>query len=148
MPTVFIGTVAVPLPYRVGEQTGDPLTELHARILDTVLHRRVKAKLRWLLERGEILPQEIHTKASELCAQDLKPYATLDDGDDEDPILVEAMAIARDLIITRMAQENLPPPKNIDVHAKQIVDNVPAIQEQARRRVEARYRAAAALIGK
>lgn len=148
MPTIFISGIAVPLPYREGEMPGDPMTELHGRILDTIMHRRVKAKLRWLLDRGEILPQDIHAKASELCAQDLKPYATLDDGDDEDPVLLEAMAIARDLIVTRMAQENLPPPKNLDVHAKQIVDNVPTILEQARRRVEARYRAAEALLGK
>lgn len=147
MPTIFIESIALNLPYRSGELPGDPLTDLHAQILDTVLHRRVKAKLRWLLDRGELAPQDIQAKALELCSQDLKPYATLDDGNDDDPILTEALVIARDLITSRMAQENLPPPRNLDVHAKQIVDNVPAILEQARKRVEARYRAAQAIIG-
>ena len=75
------------------------------------------------------------------------PYATLDDGDDDDPILLEAMAIARELIIKRMATEGLPPPKGLDMHAKQLVDNQPKIVELARKRVEERHKAAIDTIG-
>lgn len=146
MPTVFINGTAVALPYRAGEMPGDPLQDYQARILNNILHRRVKARLRWLLDRKEVFAEGIQAKAVELCSQPLKPYSTLDDGIDDDPILLEAMNIARELIISRMAQENLPPPKNIDIHAKQIVDNVPEIQEQARKRVEARYKAAEELL--
>lgn len=142
MPTIFVNGVAIPLQPRQGELAGDPILVYHAQILDEILHRRVKAKLRYLLERGELYPQDVQAKAEELCAQDLKPYATLDDSDDEDPILIEAMIIARDIIISRMAAEGLPPPKNLDLHAKQLVDNLPHLQEQARKRVEDRYRAA------
>lgn len=148
MPTIFIDTTPVLLPFREGEQAGDPMTEDHAAILHTVQQRRVKARLRYMLERGDILVPELQSKAIELCKQDLKPYATLDDGDDDDPILIEAMSIARELINSRMAQEGLPPPKNLDTHAKQLVDGVPAIQEQARLRIEARFRAAQELLGK
>lgn len=147
MPTIFIEGTAVALPYREGEMEGDPMQEYQAIILDTILHRRVKARLRWLLDRGEIFAEGIQAKALELCSQPLKPYATLDDGIEDDPILIEAMVIARELITSRMAQENLPPPKNLDAHAKQLVDNVPQIHEQARLRVEARYRAATERLG-
>lgn len=146
MPTIFINGLAVPLPYRDGEKPGDPLQPIHRLILDMILHRRVKAKLRYLLDRGEILPSELQAKALALCEEPLKPYLTLDD-DEEDPVLVEAMVIAREVITSRMAQENLPPPKNLDLHAKQLVDNIPQLQETARKRLEARYRAAQEALG-
>jgi hypothetical protein len=146
MPTVFINGLAVPLPYQ--DKEGDPINEMHAHILGKVLHRRVKARLRWLLQRGEIAPEELPAKAEELCQMELVPHLTFDDGDDEDPILVEALGIARELIMTKMAEEGipLPPPKNLDLHAKALVNGKPAIQEEARRRLEARYKAAVASV--
>lgn len=147
MPTVFIAGLAVPLPFREGEREGDPMMEWHAQLLYIIQSRRVMARLRYLLDRGELLVRDAQAKATELCAQPLKPYATLDDGDEEDPILLEAMNMAREVITARMAAEGLPPPKNIDLHAKQLVDNIPELQERARLRVEAHYRAAEALMG-
>lgn len=147
MQTIFIEGIAVVLPYREGERPGDPLGPLGAQILDYVLHRRVKAKLRWMLEKGDILKEHVQDKARELCALPLKPHAMIDDSDDADPVLSEAMEIARSVIIARMAAEGLPPPKGIDTHAKQLVDNIPQLVEQARKRIEARYRAAQELIG-
>jgi hypothetical protein len=146
MLTVFIGEKLVRLERK--SIVGAPLTAYQGDLLDSILHNRVKARLRYLLGRGEILDHELQAKADELCRQDLKPYLTLDDGDDNDPVLLEAMTIARDLINSRMAQEGLPPPKGIDTHAKALVDNMPELQEQARLRVEARYKAAQEIIGK
>lgn len=144
MPTTFIAGFALDLPQRW--QAGDPIDATIAEILDYILHRRVQARLRWMLTRGEILEAELQSKALELCAQDLKPHLTLDD-DADDPILLEALVIARELITSRMAAEGLPPPKGLDDHARVLVNSMPQLQEQARKRIEARYKAAMELIG-
>jgi hypothetical protein len=54
--------------------------------------------------------------------------------------------MARDLIVQRMAQQGLPPPKGLDEHAKALVKGLPELQERARLRIEARYKAASAVI--
>lgn len=145
MPTVFIANLAVPLPTRF--VAGDLATEIAAALLNDIQLKRVKAKLRWHLQKGDVLPDGLQAKAHELMKLELVPYITLDDGEEDDPVLLEALAMARDLIVTRMAQEGLPPPKGLDVHAKALVDANPALQEKARLRVEARYKAATAVIG-
>jgi hypothetical protein len=143
--TVFIDNLAVVLPSRFAE--GDDIGEIAAKVLNDIHLRRIKAKLRWLLSRGEINVNEIQTKAIELNDAELLPYATLDDDDSEaDPIFMEAMSMARELIVGRMAKEGLPPPKGLDAHAKALVDGMPEIQERARLRIEARYNAARAAI--
>jgi hypothetical protein len=139
MHTVFVAGLAVSLPTRFEE--GSTLDETEAAFLTNIQHRRVSARLRWLLARGEVDQFSIQEKADELCRAELVPWRTTDDSEEEDPILAEAMNIARELINSRMAQEGLPPPKGLDIHAKQLVDAIPEIQEQARLRVEARYRA-------
>jgi hypothetical protein len=144
MPTIFLDSMVVSLPSRFSE--GQELDHVAAEMLNIIMFRRIRAKLRYLLERGEILASDLQAKAYELAEQPLRVAATLDDSEDEDPILLEALAIARELICTRMAQEGLPPPKGLDNHAKALVDGVPEIQEQARKRIEARYLAAQELI--
>jgi hypothetical protein len=94
---------------------------------------------------GEIDARGIE-EAIELCAQPLAPYSTLDDSDEEDPILAEAMNIAREMISARFAELELPLPKGLDAHAKALVDGAPAILEQARLRVEAKYNAMASIL--
>jgi hypothetical protein len=141
MPTVFIDNIAVLLPSRFA--LGDIINEAAAYTLNDIQQRRIKAKLRYLLARGDILQWDLQTKADELASQDLVPYMTLDDDEpNTDPILMEALAMARELIVGRMAQEGLPPPKGLDIHAKALVDAMPDLQEKARLRIEARYRAA------
>lgn len=145
MPTVFIANLAVILPSRFA--VGSIADEIAAKVLNDIHLRRVKAKLRWLLSRGEINANELQTRALELNEAELVPYATLDDDDSEaDPIFIEALSMAREIIVSRMAQEGLPPPKGLDLHAKALVDAMPEIQEKARLRIEARYNAANAAI--
>jgi hypothetical protein len=141
MATVFINNLAVVLPRRFA--AGDTIGEIPARILHNIWLKRFSAKLRWLKDRGEIDAQSMQAKAEELAAQELTPYNIAEDADDDDPILVEAIEIARTLIISRMAAEGISPPKGIDTHARALVDSMPAIVEKARIRVEARHRAAA-----
>lgn len=145
MPTVFIANLAIILPIRFA--AGDTLEDNAASVLNDIHLRRIKARLRYLLSRGEIDGNEIQAKALELSDSEMLPYLTSDDDDTEsDPVYVEAIAMARELIVSRMAQEGLPPPKGLDLHAKALVDGMPELQERARLRVEARYKAAAEAI--
>ena len=145
MPTVFIANMAITLPSRFAP--GDIATEAAADMLNYVQLTRIKSRLRYMLAQGHVLADGLQAKAAELAEQELVPYALTDDDEDaNDPVLQEALAIARELIITRMAQQGLPPPKGLDLHAKALVDGQPALQDRARARVEARYRAAASAI--
>ena len=145
MPIGVIDNLVIPFPRKT--LAGDPMTEQGAALLCLIQRNRIVAKIRYLLTRGDISSAEVQAKALELAEQPLVPYLTLDDeGAEGDPILEEALNIARELIVQRMAEEGLPPPKGLDTHAKALVDNMPALQEQARMRVEARYKAAAAAL--
>jgi hypothetical protein len=141
MITVFVDDRPLSLPSRFS--SGDIMNDIAAEVLNVIQLRRIKAKLRYLLSHGEVLEDGLQEKLLELLKVDLVPYPTLDDEDaDDDPILAEALAIAKDLITKRMAQEGLPPPKGLDLHAKALVDGMPSLMERARLRVEARYLAA------
>jgi hypothetical protein len=147
MPTVFINSLAVMLPSRFA--AGDIIDEVAAAVLNDVQLKRIKARLRWALSRGDVNPDGLQARALELSKAELVPYATMDDDDEGetlDPVFVEALAMARELITSQMAKEGLPPPKGLDLHAKALVDANPALQERARLRIEARYRAANAAI--
>jgi hypothetical protein len=141
--TVFIANLAVRLPRRYTTLTAEACD-----ILNDIHCKRIKAKLRYMLDRGELAPQDAQAKADELVAAGLSLAPTPDDDDSgPDAIQAEALAIARDLIVSRMAKENLQPPKGLDLHAKALVDAMPEIQEQARLRLQARFAAANAAIG-
>jgi|HubBroStandDraft_4_1064222.scaffolds.fasta_scaffold204324_2 hypothetical protein len=146
MPTIFIANLAVPLPLRFVE--GNTLGENEAAVLADIQLKRVKSRLRAMAAKGDIGPEDLQTQAFALMQLELVPYATSDDDDnDDDPIFVEALAIACELICASMAQQGLPPPRGLADHAKALVDGRPDLQEQARKRIEARYRAAADTIG-
>lgn len=141
MATVFVNSLAVVLPSRFSE--GDIMDETASKVLNSIWLKRLSAKLRWLKDRGEIDALTFRAKAFELAGLDLAPYSIAEDAEDDDPILVEAIDMAKTLITARMAAEGLPPPKGLDLHAKALVDAMPALVEKARLRVEARFRAAA-----
>ena len=81
-----------------------------------------------MLIRGEIDADSIQQKVDELAQQELVPYSAFDNGDEEDfnPILDEAVAIAYET-------------------GKSLND--PKVKEKARKRIEARYRAAEEMMG-
>lgn len=145
MSTQFIAGFAIALAPRFAP--GGAMDEVAADVLNDIQHRRVKARLRYLITRGELHAHEVQRKAEELCALPLSPATTFDDSDENDPILEESMVIARELIVKQMAAEGLPAPKGLDIHARALVEAVPAIQERARQRVEEKYRAATATAG-
>lgn len=147
MPTVFVANLAVNLPSRFA--AGDTIDDAAAYVLNDVHRKRLTSRLRYMLAKGEIHADELQRKAEELHQAELVPYATLDDDEENnanDPIMAEALSMARELIVTRMAKEGLPPPRGLDVHAKALVDAMPSIVERARLRVEARYKAAASAL--
>lgn len=145
MPTIFIAGLAVTLPSRFAE--GDIATETSAAMLNDIQQKRISARLRRLITRGEIREDELQAKAEQLMELSMVPYITLDDGEIEtDPVALEAIDMAKTLITTKMAREGLPPPKGLDDHARNLVDQMPKIMEAARLRIEARYRASETIL--
>lgn len=144
MATVFIAGLAVKLEQRW--RAGQELDEVTAGLLNEIKVRRTVAKLRYLLDKGDLSPAELPAKAIELQCQPLeRGTVSADlDSDEDDPILTEALEMAKELLIAHMASEGLPPPKGLELHAKALVDARPDLQELARKRVEARFAAAAA----
>ena len=147
MPTVFIASQAILLPMRFAP--GAMCSEHEAAILHDIQRKRLVARVHYLVQKGELTSDQIQQKVNEFCAAELAPRALLEDDDEgeTDPIFAEALDIARTLIITSMAQQGFPPPKGLDAHARALVDGNPTVVEQARLRVEARYRAAVQAIG-
>lgn len=146
MLTVFIGGLAVRLAPRFAE--GDIIDETAAVVLTRVWTARLAQRLRWLQSRGELDWPSMQAKADELALQPLGPPALSDTlSGDNDPVLQEAMTMAREIINAHMAQENLPVPKAIDEHARALLDGMPHLIERARARVEARYEVANAALG-
>lgn len=117
------------------------MTESDAATLNHIHLKRISSRIRWLLNTNQIALDEAQAKANEFSAQDLEPYNLVEDGDDNDPVLLEALAMAETAINARMAAEGLPPPRNIDQHARALVKAMPSLVEKARLRVEARYKA-------
>lgn len=142
MGTVLIGTTLVPLPQKY--LSGQEMDDVIASMLNDIRNQRTMAKLRYLFDRGEINADNIQAKALEIQSEPLRYVRGANDLEDEksDPILEEALGIARELIISRMAKEGLPPPKGLDTHAKALVEAMPQIYERARLRIEAKYRTA------
>ncbi len=143
MPIVFIQNQAVNLPVKF--RGGDKLDETSAEILNAIHFRRLKAKLKTLQSNGSILLSDLQTKAQELYNLPLVPYATMDDEDNieaSDPILAEAMNIARELLTAKLTQEGIEIPKNLDLHARQLVEHMPELHERARLRIETRFQIA------
>ena len=142
--TIFVQNRAYILPRKT--LAGATLCEGKAEILNLILHRRIMAKLRYLLDKGELKAETAQAKAEELCAEDLR-LSDACRAFGEDPVMAEALAIAREHITTQLAKENLPAPKHLDEHAKALIDAMPQILDRARLRLEARYRAAQQALG-
>jgi len=140
MSFVFIDNTLVNLPVRF--RPGDVIDEYSATILLQIQSNRIRARLYELLKKNEISRHEAQAKAEELAALPLTPYSPYDEETSSDPILDEALSIAKELITSRIAAKGDAIPKNLDTHAKALIDAMPEIYKKARIRVEARYAAA------
>jgi hypothetical protein len=145
MTTTFIDNVAVPLALRY--HGGNILDENGAEVLHYIWSKRLLTRLRYIFEKGETDPVILQLKAAEIAASPMRPYTIVDDAEENDPILLEAMEIARNAIKTKLQAEGLPIPAKLDIHARALVEGVPVIIEEATRRIEARLRAAALPLG-
>lgn len=145
MITVFIFDRIFSLPDKTF--IGSILSTSDAEVLNYIQHTRVKAELRRRLNKGDLAQSSIQDKALELMEKELKPYSTFDEDTDSysKPILSESISIARELILRQIALGNLLPPPDIEARAREIA-LFPPIRERARLRVEARHRAAQAVL--
>lgn len=139
MPLTFISGIAVELPQRF--TAGQAIDETEAEILSQIHVSRIRGRLGWMLKQGTITEAELPSKAEELALLDLSPL-TINEADEDDPILAEALIIARDMITQRLASEGLAPPKNLDEHAKVLIDALPHIRAMAVKRLEERHKIA------
>lgn len=80
---------------------------------------------------------EIFAEAERLESE-LESFA---EQNNSDPIMTEAIIIAKEQLELRLEAEGLPVPTGIEAHTKVLAENNEAIQAEARLRVEARLRA-------
>ena len=144
MPTVFINGTAVVLATRF--TAGQPMSPTGAALLNAIWQKRVAVRLRRLLTLGQIDKNGIPAKIAAFAAEELTPYSIAQDADDNDPVLEEAREVAKAILLHELAKANTPPPRSLDGHIQALIEGMPGIIEQARLRVEARYKAVSDLL--
>lgn len=143
MPVTFINGIVVDLPVRF--EAGQVIDEAGATILTEIYLGRMRSRLNHLLKQGTINKDGLQRKALELSEKELS-VRYIENSEEDDPIAVEALIIARDLIVARMTAEHMPLPANLDNHAQALVNAMPEIRERARARVELRYSTTSGLL--
>jgi hypothetical protein len=136
----MIDNTLVQLPIRY--KAGDIIDDYVAAILNEIQLQRIRAKLHEMVKKNEISPDELQRKAIELSHLPLLPYSPYDEELSADPAMDEALIIARQIIQNKLDEEGQMAPKNIDTHARALIAAMPEILNQAKTRVEARFRAA------
>lgn len=133
--TVFIHDT--PLHVADPRSVGQQLTPYDAEVLNSIALRRFIGRMQAWLRRN---PEPSTIELTEFATTTALAVATFDStaGDETDPIREEAMALGRELLLSRLAADNLPAPTNLDAHVEELVDAVPELTDQARRRVEIR----------
>ena len=129
----FIGNQTVPLPRRA--VAGQALTPVEAAILTEIHHARIASQLRYMLAKGTITKRQLQQKAIELAKLPLTAGA---DEDASDPVLLEAIALAKEMLTAEAVREGLPT-KTIEARAKAVVDANPALRAKAQERLAAKY---------
>jgi hypothetical protein len=133
--TVFIHDT----PLRVREPCveGQTLTATDAAALNSIALRRFAGRMQVWMRRN---PSPTLSEIAEFARTTGLAVAVFDSnaGDESDPVRDEAMALGREMLLARLAAEDLPEPANLEAHVEELVDAVPELTEQAQRRVEIR----------
>lgn len=138
--TVFIHETAIRL--RDTFPPGHILTASDAAVLNTIFLNRFVSRMGWKLKRedGAVSAAQIAAWAGEVA----ESVALMDStGEMDDPIREEALQLARDMILEKLAEDNLPSPPGIEVHAEELLEGMPQLLDQAKRRMEIRREVAA-----
>lgn len=117
---------------------GQILTEEEAELFGEIQADAVADRMEtWLASQTQVdpRPEEIQSVASAFAETLLNDtsfaHAT-------DPVWTEALALAREMILTKLAAQGLPAPKTLDAHAAAVITGDPELLRKARVRVEAR----------
>ncbi len=147
MPTAYIAEQIVDLPVRF--LAGHILTEAEAEVANREYLKRLAARIRYRYDHGEITSetmQDIGTKMAldfEFSESDM----AADEADDNDPVRIEGLKIARELIKAELATTGITDIPNLDIHAKALYEGNPAIRERAKQRCEIRWKTAREALG-
>ena len=128
---------AVELTHRFAE--GHVLTQRQARLLNSILIDRLRARMTWRVNRGAIARETVQADALRMYeSMDFASADDIADIDVDDVITAEARAIAREVITTQLARDGYAVPKNIDDHAAELASASAEIRAKAKLRVELR----------
>jgi hypothetical protein len=146
MPTAYIAQQAIDLPVRFTE--GQELSEFEALLLNKEYIKRLAAQVRYRIDQGHVhefnIMEVSHALADSFLFSELNDN---DPPDDNDPVYIEGIRIAKDMIMAQLADTGVTEIPNIETHALALYRASPEIQEQARHRLETRWRVAQSMVG-
>lgn len=147
MPTAYIANIALELPVRF--ITGQVLDVTEADILNREYMKRLIAQVRYRYDHNELNDDSIHAGAFTMGINFVfnEANAKETEDDENDPVFIEGMKIAREMIIKELADSGLTEIPNIDNHARALFDGSEAIRIRARQRCETRWRMAKEALG-
>lgn len=147
MPTAYIANSALELPVRF--IAGQELDEVEAQILNREYMKRLVSRIRYRYDHNEFNDETIHAGAFKMGLEFnfIEADAELSDIDENDPVFVEGMKIARELILQQLSESGLSEIPNLDMHAKALYEGSEAIRDRARQRCETRWKIAKEALG-
>ena len=142
MPLAQIDGITLELPLLFN--AGDIIDDDGAWALNEMMLTRLRERTRWRLRQGVVTTITVQSVVEEMVSA-----FTFDSGepcDVDEPVMEEAITLAREMITKSLAKDGLPPPKNLEEHAKTLAEQSDQLRERARLRVEARLNAALAAL--
>lgn len=142
MPTVYIADSAIELPVRF--VTGQVLSEVEAQLLNREYMKRLISRIRYRYDHSEFDDNSIHDGAFKMGLEFafIEADANAEDVDENDPVFIEGMKIARELILQQLSENGLTEIPNLDSHARALYEGSEAVRVRARQRCETRWRLA------
>jgi hypothetical protein len=140
MPTLLISSYLIDIEDRFFY--GAKLSSIEAQVLNSIWLKRFFSRLNYWSARNPNASQaELLNEAARL-----ESSLEIELNEVEDPIAIEALAIAREQIELKLAKLNLPSPNNINLHAIELVRASSDIRARARISVEAKLKAASEML--
>ena len=140
MPTLLISSYLIDIQDRFS--CGAKLSLTEAQVLNSIWLKRFFSRLKYWSAR---IPNASQAELLNEAAR-LESSLEIELNEVEDPIAIEALAIAREQIELKLAKLNLPTPNNINLHAIELVRASSDIRTRARTIVEAKLKAASEML--
>lgn len=147
MPTTYIANLALELPARYA--AGDTMDELGAALLNREYIKRVSARIRYRFDHNDLNELTMQAGAYKMGLEFtfIESDADADDMDENDPVFIEGLKIAKELILRELSESGISEIPNLDMHARALYEGSEAIRDRARQRCETRWRTAKEALG-